>query len=469
MTIQGSARILAVDDNEDALFALEKLLKEQGFDVLTAADGRQALQSIKDNRPDIVLLDVVMPGLDGYEVTRRVKADPELRYVTIVLLTSKDELDDVIFGLEQGADDYIKKPFKKEELLARINAVLRTKNLYQELKSVTKAKENLQAKVEQRFSYQNIIGQNAALRSVFDVLDKVKDSDLPVLISGESGTGKELIACALHYASRRCANSFVIQNCSSFNENILESELFGHVKGAFSGALRDKEGLFEVADHGTFFLDELGEMSLALQARLLRVLENGSFMPVGSTKERKVDVRIVAATNRDLQKMVKEGKFREDLYYRLNVINIKLPALRERRDDIPALIEHFLSSAAKRDSKPKKQLSQESLKSLCDYAWPGNIRELKNELERLILLSGSAEEIPKELLSPHILKSPAGLNLETTAGTLGAATEHLERCMILAALERLNWNKSEAARELGVSRSSLIAKVQQYGLEKQSE
>ncbi|MBX7136737.1 MAG: sigma-54 dependent transcriptional regulator [Oligoflexia bacterium] len=459
-------KILAVDDNQEALFALEALLRDAGYEVITAASGTETIAKITAENPDLVLLDVVMPRPDGYEVTAQVKADPVLRYIPIVLLTSKDSLDDVIHGLEQGADDYIKKPFRKEELLARVHAVLRTRQLYQELRDSNRLRSELQQRLSEKYNYANIVGRSAKMKALFETLEKVKDAEVPVLVSGESGTGKELVATALHYSSRRREKSLVVQNCSAFNENLLESELFGHVKGAFSGALKDKQGLFEIADGGTFFLDELGEMSLALQARLLRVLEDGSFIPVGATHPKKVDVRIVAATNRNLKEMVSKGTFREDLFYRLNVVPIELPPLRERREDIPHLVEHFLALVnSKRGSA--KVFSPEALEALCDYGWPGNIRELRNEIERATLLS-SADCIGAEALSPQILSAKA-LGAAGSAGTLGAAVQDLEKKMLLSTLTRLAWNKSEAARELGISRSSLIAKVQAFGLEQGSK
>jgi len=460
------AKILAVDDNQEALFALEKLLSDEGFEVVTAQSGSETLDKLRSEEPDLVLLDVVMPAPDGYQVTAIAKADAELRYIPIVLLTSKDDLQDVIHGLSQGADDYIKKPFRREELLARVNAALRTRAVYSELKRTTEEKGRLEERVSEKFSYANIIGKSSAMRQVFEVAERVKNSALPVLILGESGTGKELIASALHYQSNRRGKAFVAQNCSAFSEELLESELFGHMKGAFSGAFRDKEGLFEVADGGTFFLDELGEMSLALQARLLRVLEDGCFMPVGSTKPKQVQVRVVAATNRDLSKLVAEGKFREDLYYRLNVVTIKLPALRERKEDIPALVEFFLKAIAKREGVIKT-FSAEALQKMCDYGWPGNVRQLRNEIERAVLLSGEANEVPSSFFSAEVLGTTGSDKIGPSRdGALGAAIEKIEREMILATLQRLSWNKSEAARELGISRSSLIAKVQAYNLEK---
>lgn len=469
-----TSKILAVDDNDDALFALERLLTEQGYSVVTATDGAQALRIAAAEMPDLIILDINMPVMDGLETARRIKADPELKYCATVLLTSREELDDVLQGFEAGADDYIRKPFKREELLARVRAALRTRQIYRELNQAQRLNRELRQSAAELSSYSNIIGRSAAMREVFSLIERISESDIPVLILGESGTGKELVAAALHYNGLRREKAFVAQNCSAFGENLLESELFGHVRGAFTGAVRDKPGLFEVADGGTFFLDEVGDMPAAVQARLLRVLEDGSFMALGSTRAKKVDVRILAATNRDLRQMVEKGTFREDLYYRLNVVSLRLPALRERKEDLPDLISHFLRAAAARKSRAPRLLSREALRVLCDYHWPGNVRELRNEIERLDVLSSEGQEIEADLVSAHIRQShepaeacSAGTATAGSGGRgLNAAVEELERRMIEETLSRLEWNKSEAARELGISRSSLIAKVQTYGLKK---
>lgn len=458
--------ILAADDNEEELFVLENLLSLKGYKVLTAGNGQEALKLIEAHLPDLILLDVMMPEMGGYETTQKIKEDPLLKYTPVVLVTSKDNLDDVVRGFDAGADDYINKPFRKEELLARIDAVLRTKRLYQRLERSESDNRRLKDQISERYSFGSIIGKSSSMRELYSLIEKVKDADVPVLITGESGTGKELVANALHYNSPRRRHSFVVQNCSAFSENLLESELFGHVKGSFTGAVRDKKGLFEVADGGSFFLDELGDMSPALQVKLLRVLQDGTFTPVGDTKTKKVDVRIIAATNADLNTMVKNGSFREDLYYRLNVISINIPPLRERKVDIPLLLEHFLGQIVERTDSAPKKLSEAALRILIDYDWPGNVRELQNETEKIVLMTGDAEEIVADVISSHIVEKDVGnLRGRRVTGKLKDAIENLEKNMILATLERVGWNKSEAARELGISRSNLITKVQSYNLE----
>lgn len=461
-------KILAVDDNSEALFALEEILRQQSFEVLGAGSGEQALDLVRSERPDLVLLDVNMPGIDGYHVTEKIKSDAALRYTTVILLTSNEGLDAIVEGLQRGADDYIKKPYRPEELLARVHAALRLRALYQELQHANQTNEKLLSQLGERTSFTNIVGKSRALRAVFDIVEKVKEADVPVLITGESGTGKELIASALHYQSDRRNRAFVAQNCGAFSETLLDSELFGHVKGSFTGALRDKAGLFELADGGTLFLDEVGEMTPALQVKLLRVLQEGVFTPVGGTQLKKAKVRVVAATHRDLKELISKGTFREDLYYRLNVVQIRLPALRERKEDIPLLLEHFLAEfSAKSQKGITKKFDPEAFRALCDHVWPGNIRELKNQVERMYLLSGDSRQIGAELLAEEIQNKPvirAG-SADSKPKKLKEVLEELEKEMIRQTLERVKGNKSEAARELGIARSNLIAKVQEYGLE----
>ena len=468
MTAEDSSQftILAVDDDEEALFALESILQSSGYEVFTANNGQQAVERAEQKPPDIVITDVNMPRKDGFEVARSLKADPVLRYTPVILLTSRDDLEDIVHGLEEGADDYLNKPYRKEELLARVQAALRTRAVYKELWQRTAEKQNQKEQLELAGGYANIVGSSSSMQEIFSLIEKVKDADAPVLITGESGTGKELIAQSLHNQSKRSEAPFVIQNCAALNEQLLESELFGHVKGAFTGAVRTKPGLFEVADGGTFFLDELGEMSQGLQVKLLRVLQDGTFNPVGGTETKKVTVRVVAATNRDLQAMVREGAFREDLYYRLNVVAISLPPLRERPTDIPLLVKHFLTSIAKRTGGEEKVLADEAVDALMSYSWPGNIRELQNEVERLCIMSGEETAITSDYLSAHIA-SPIVANARgrRLAGNLKEAVENLEKNLILQSLRESEWNKSEAARDLGISRSNLINKVKAYGLE----
>ncbi|XXF81014.1 sigma 54-interacting transcriptional regulator [Myxococcaceae bacterium GXIMD 01537] len=330
--------------------------------------------------------------------------------------------------------------------------------------------QTLSTELSDLYRFEKIIGRSGPMREVFRLIEKVAHSDSTILINGESGTGKELVARAIHFNGPRKEQPFVVQNCSAFNDNLLESALFGHVRGAFTGALRDKKGLFEVADGGTFFLDEVGDMSPALQVKLLRVLQEGTFIPVGGTAPREVNVRVIAATHKDLGELVKRGEFREDLYYRINVIRVQLPALRERRDDLPILIDHFLRKHH-REGQRTRGLAPDALAVMGTYAWPGNIRELENEIERLLVLGGDLDTLPAELISSRIrdaVSSGGGPFLGTAraSGKLHEAVEALEREMIHQGLNRTGNNKSRLARELGISRSNLILKIARYGLDR---
>ena len=337
--------------------------------------------------------------------------------------------------------------------------------LHLEITSRENRISELNKELGSRYKYENMIGKSKPMQSLYGLLDKIKNADSTVLIQGENGTGKELIAKAIHYNSLRKDKAFIIQNCSAFNDNLLESELFGHVKGSFTGAVRDKKGLFEMAHKGTFFLDEIGDTSPTMQVKLLRVLQEGTFLPVGAVEPRRVDVRIVAATNKNLRKMVEEGTFREDLYYRLNVINIAVPSLKDRKEDIPLLVDYFLSNT---ENSGKKSLTKQSLEKLYDYHWPGNVRELQNEVERLVVLSGDEVKIGADMLSPKIIETSQRNKTQGSRvhGKLKDALEALEKEMIGEGLRRTGWNKSKLAMELGISRAGLIMKVDKYDLDK---
>jgi transcriptional regulator with PAS, ATPase and Fis domain len=336
---------------------------------------------------------------------------------------------------------------------------------------ITKREERINALNNQlgtRYSYDSMIGKSKPMQDLYSLLDKIKNSESTVLVQGENGTGKELIARAIHFNSPRKDAQFVTVNCSAFNENLLDSELFGHVKGSFTGAIKDKKGLFEAADKGTLFLDEIGDMSPTMQVKLLRVLQEGTLTPVGGTEQRKVDVRVVAATNRDLKDMVEQGTFREDLYYRINVINLVVPPLRDRKEDIPVLVDHFVNRGCKEKGVALKTFAKRAMEKIFDYPWPGNIRELENEVERLIVLSGEDVRISAEILSSRIRDFGENAKVQgvRVAGKLKDALEELEKTMIKEGLRRTNWNKSRLAKELGISRAGLIMKVEKYGLDK---
>lgn len=336
---------------------------------------------------------------------------------------------------------------------------------------------DLNAELGNKYRYHNIIGKSKKMQEIYHLLTKVSNSEATILIQGENGTGKEMVAKAIHYNSQRKDAVFMAVNCSAFNDNLLDSELFGHVKGAFTGAVKDKKGVFEAANGGTLFLDEIGDMTLSMQVKLLRVLQESTFLPVGATQPKKVNVRVLAATNKDLKTMIAKGEFREDLYYRINVINVHIPALRERTEDIPILMDTFLEKKCAEVGQPLKTWSKKTLEKMLDHKWPGNVRELQNEVERLVVLTGDEKMINPDLLSARITDSidadspmPSG-NLKgiNTRGTLKAALEELEAYMIKEGLKRCNYNKSRLSKELGVSRASLIMKVDKYDLDKRKK
>lgn len=342
---------------------------------------------------------------------------------------------------------------------------------------ITKREERiheLNSELGDKYRYHTMIGKSKKMQAIYRLLEKISSSESSVLINGENGTGKELVAKAIHYTSPRKDHQFLAVNCSAFNDNLLDSELFGHVKGAFTGAVKDKKGLFETANGGTLFLDEIGDTSLTMQVKLLRVLQEGTYLPVGATSPKKADVRIVAATNKDLKTMMQKGEFREDLFYRINVINVQLPPLRDRNEDISVLMDHFIKKRCDESGLPVKQFSKKCMEKMLDYPWPGNVRELENEVERLVVLAGDDKTITPDLLSQRILdhgdrpgnSMTRGVN---TSGSLKAALEELESLMIREGLKRCNFNKSKLAKELGISRASLIMKVDKYGLDKRKK
>ena len=448
-----AARILVVDDNPSNIKVISARLKVAGHEVLEALGGPEALDVVKREKPDLVLLDVMMPDMDGYEVCRRIKEGAEANFIPVIMVTARTETEAIVKGLKGGADEYVTKPFEPLELMARVNSMLRIRRMYQE-------NTYLRQEIASQHHFEQLIGQSPAMKKIYAVLQKVIASDVTVLLNGESGTGKEAVARCIHYNGTRQRGPFVAVNCGALAENLLESELFGHKKGAFTGASEDKQGLFQAADGGTLFLDEIGETSPSMQVKLLRALQEGEITRVGENQPRQIDARIIAATNRNLEAEVKEGKFREDLYYRLSVFPIDLPPLRQRRDDIPLLAQHFLE---KRRGKNAIGFTPEALNALGRYDWPGNVRELENEIERALVLISEGNVIALEALSEKIVPSQQERSWRRE-GKLKDVLAGVERDMISEAFDACGGNKTRMSDHLGISRYTLLQKMKEYGI-----
>ncbi len=442
----GEVRVLAVDDEEPIRILLKEELSRRGYQVTVAAEGESALRLLADNHFDAVLLDLKMPGIDGMEVLRRVKG--EGLGTEVLILTGHADVDSAIAAMKLGAFDYLTKPFRLAEVdLALQKAVERTRL----------SRENLALRtiVERHEAFPEIVGTSPEIRSVLGTVTKVAPSDSTVLIQGESGTGKELVARAIHLHSLRTDKPFLAINCGAFQDELLESELFGHEKGAFTGATGLKHGLFEVAEGGALFLDEVGEMSSAMQVKLLRVLDTGEVRRVGSNKILRVNVRIISASNKNLRQSVEEGRFRSDLFYRLNVVTLTLPPLRERPGDIPLLVAHIMRRLEREGQKPRR-FSSEAVEALMTYPWPGNIRELENVVERVLLLAEKEEIAPEDLP----LASPSPVSAPPPEEDMAMLTlEEVERQHILRVLAHCGGNKSLAARRLGIDVKTLRKKA----------
>jgi DNA-binding NtrC family response regulator len=464
------AKVLLLADATDTAASLHQVLADAGHEVAQLPPLTESLPAAAEAAPDVIIFD--KPALQGSDkLIRHFKAHDTLRYCPAIIVTDNPSPDDRLAAIEVGADDYIAWPTAPEELLARLRVMSRIRGLYQQLHQRSAETDLLRTQIEERNAFESIIGNSLAMRRVFDLVSKVIPTNTTVLIIGESGTGKELVARAIHYSGPRHHKNFVIQNCSVLNDNLLESELFGHVRGSFTGAIATKQGLFEVADGGTLFLDEVGDMSPALQVKVLRVLQEGTFAPVGGTQPRHVDVRVISATNRPLEEMVKAGTFREDLYYRLHVFRIDLPPLRDRREDIPLLAHHFLQIYCAENSLANKGCTPEVMDAFGAYNWPGNVRELENEIERAVVMAREDPRITLEHLSPRVREAIAdrvGIRGRRIEGRLSDALQELEREMLADGLRRNDWNKSLTARQLGISRANLVAKVKKYRLEPRS-
>ena len=451
--------ILVVDDERAIGIAIQRLLQRRGYDVQTALSAEEALETLATTVPQLVITDLNLKKLSGMDLLRRVREQsPE---TAVIMITAYGSERTAVEAMKLGAADYLPKPFDNDELELVVDRVMEGLTLRRELRL-------LQAQVVDTYRFENIIGKSAAMRRVFDVIRKVADTDLTVLIRGPSGTGKELVANALHYNSPRRARPLVKVNCAAFSRELVESELFGHEKGAFTGATATREGKFEVADGGTLFLDEIGDMPLETQAKILRALQEREIERVGGNRTLKVDVRILAATNQDLEARVKNGQFREDLYYRLNVVPIMLPALRERPEDLPVLIEHFLGTVAGRLKRERKALAPEAYRALLANEWQGNVRELEHAIEQAVVLA-SNPDIGLDDLPSTIRPAPPAAGGTEEPGTFREAkqrvVERFEREFIVEALARHHGNISKAAEEMGMYRQQLQQKLADYGID----
>lgn len=451
-------RVLLIDDEARIRTSL-KMVLEPAYEILQAADAQEGLEVFRKEGPDLVLLDVILPGTDGLEVLKTLRSESKM--VPVIMLTGTKLVKTAVDAMKFGAADYLSKPFDVDELRLVVERALESLELQREVKQ-------LRSQVVQRYAFHNLIGKSQGMQDIYAKIEQVSDSRTTVLVTGESGTGKELVAKALHYNSSRRDRPCIALNCAALPETLIESELFGHEKGAFTDATARRTGQFELAHTGTLFLDEIGDLSPVTQAKLLRVLQEREFTRIGGTQSIKVDVRIVAATNKNLDELVRKGQFREDLYYRINVIALYLPPLRERGEDISLLAKHFLAKRVEEEKRPRIEFSKDALESLARYPWPGNVRELENIVEQAFIWSQQAPEITPEHL-PSILKGDSrssSLHDDTLAGrmSLEKAVMEFEREIILDALKRTNYVQTHAANLLGISRRMLKYRMDTLGI-----
>ena len=455
-----SARILVVDDEEIVLRSCRRALGDGQRVVDTVSSGAEALKRIEEGRYDVVLLDIMMPDIDGLQVLQRVKeSHPDLE---VIMVTGLSQIGTAVRAMKLGAFDYLPKPFDPDELALVVDRAVERRRLLQENVS-------MQGEAGSKYRFENIIGSSPRMQAVFRLIAQCAPTNTTVLITGESGTGKELIARAIHYNSLRKDQPIVPVDCMSLSENLLESELFGHVKGAFTGAVANKRGLLEVAEGGSVFLDEVGNIPLSIQAKLLRVIQEREFKAVGDTRTQSANIRLICATNRDLRAMVAEGAFRDDLFYRINIFPIRVPALRERREDIPALAHHFLKECSAEIGKPVARFSDDAMALLTSYDWPGNVRELENAVHRAVILA-SDEVVRKahlaDLGAPSTAAAPrTGEELKRIKkAAREKSVEEIEKAFVLEALKRNAWNVTRSAEETGMQRANFQALMKKHGI-----
>ncbi len=449
--------ILVVDDEKNYLVVLEALLGSEGYEMITALDAKKAIAAAGAADLDLIITDMKMPGMSGMELLEKIKSmNPDL---PVIMMTAFGTIEMAVEAMRKGAYDYIQKPFENEQLKLTVKKALNNYRLIKENRLLTEA-------LSERFKFGNIVGKSSQMKKIYDLIEKVSPSRASVLITGPSGTGKELIAKAIHYRSTRKDRPFISINCGALTETLLESELFGHEKGAFTGAISMKKGRFELADGGTLFLDEVGDMPASLQVKLLRVLQEMEFERVGGTKTIQVDVRILSASNRNIREDVAEGDFREDLYYRLNVIHMEVPALKERVDDIPLLVRHFIAKYKEDSATAGVELAPEVWKTLYSYPWPGNVRQLENIIERAIVLNSSGTltlaDLPDELTGAETQFDVDRLIPGNV--TLPEALEKIEERLVRRALAQCNNVQSHAAKNLGITKSLIQHKMKKYNI-----
>lgn len=447
------AKILVVDDEKSILLLLREALGQWGYQVKTASSGTEALEILRTELFDAMLSDVRMPDMSGLDLLREVRKQDES--IEVVMMTGYPTIASAVQALKEGAYDYLSKPLILDELRHLMARMMERKFLRGEV-------HTLRARLGEELTVNELIGNSAPMQRVKDIISKVAVTDSPVLIEGESGTGKELVAAAIHRISSRAKRAFIPVNCSAIPQDLLESEFFGHVRGAFSGAIADALGLFRGADEGTIFLDEIAELTPALQVKLLRVLQEMQVRPVGSTKAYPVDVRVIAATNRDLERAMTDGSFRQDLFYRLNVVRVLLPPLRDRRDDIPALVSHFLRRFNRRFHRDVRGISPEALAALSGYTFPGNVRELENLVERAFAMGAKDQLMLSDL--PALARTPATAAAPVTSVETIPTLADVERELILKSLALLKDDKEAAARALGISRRTIYRRLKEYGI-----
>jgi len=452
--------ILVADDDASIRSLLKQLLSDEGYSVVEATTGTEVVEKVKDTNPDLVIMDVRMPELDGIEALSKLKVSSPK--TSVLIMTAFGSSNNAIRAMELGAFDYITKPFELDKISHTVKRVIEYRDLTSEV-------QVLRDEISSLVQTERIVGNSPAMQEVYKTVGKVAKADATVLITGESGTGKELVAEALHYNSNRRSGPIVKVSCAALPETLLEAELFGHEKGSFTGAMTQRRGRFEMADKGTIFLDEIGEMSLPMQTKLLRVLQERKIERVGSSLPIKVDIRIICATNKDLQRQVEQQKFRDDLFYRLNVINIHMPPLRDRKEDIPALVEHFLAKHRYSATAQPAAISEEALKRLMEYDWPGNVRELENVVERAVVLSRgqiiTSRELPFGDHEGDGHEEEGGDEVSVEKSFFKKSVAQFEKDLIMKALRDANGNRSKAAEMLGIYRRLLYAKIKEYGLE----